>query len=238
MDRKLIAIATITLVRNEREERLLRESLQQLAKLKFPVFITDGGSLPGFLDFLHSFPNFVLSPAKASGVWNQAKSSLLEAYQSNADFIFYTEPDKHDFFRLTLPGILRQLQLNEKSGIVLASRSEAAFKSFPSFQQMTETTINNCCAEVIGKKYEFTYGPFLLNKRLIQYLNLVQEDIGWGWRPYIFSIANKLGFTVETVVGDFFCPPLQHEDTPSERVYRIKQLHQNIQGLLLSTTVV
>ena len=237
MNTQRIAIATITLARNEQEERLLKESLQQLAELNILVFITDGGSLPGFRDFLRSFPNFLISSANVSGVWNQARNSLSEAYQSDANFIFYTEPDKYDFFRLSLPGILNQLQLSEQLGIVMASRSDAAFKSFPSFQQMTETTINNCCAEVIGKKYEYTYGPFLLNKRLIPYLNLVNEDIGWGWRPYIFSIANQLGLSVESVVGDFFCPPLQKEDTPAERAYRIKQLHQNIQGLLLSTTV-
>lgn len=232
-----IAIATITLARDKKEEQLLRQSLQQLAELKLPVFITDGGSLPGFLDFLRSFPHFILSSANVRGVWEQAKNSLIEAYQSDADFIFYTEPDKYDFFRLSLPGMLAHLQVNDQSGIVMASRSESGFASFPAFQRMTETTINNCCEEIIGKKYDYTYGPFLLNKQLIPYLNLVNEDIGWGWRPYIFSTARRLGFTVETYIGDFFCPTLQQEDTPAERIYRMKQLQQNIQGLVMSTAV-
>src|SRR5437868_6757291 len=106
MNKTDISIATITLARDEEEERLLRESLQQLAKFKIPVFITDGGSLPGFLDFLRSFPHFILSNANVRGVWEQAKNSLSEAYEHGCEFIFYTEPDKGDFFRLALADML------------------------------------------------------------------------------------------------------------------------------------
>lgn len=232
-----VAIATITLAREEREEQLLRESLLQLAKLNIPVYITDGGSLPGFLDFLDEFPNFILSKTKVRGVWEQAKNSLSEAYEAGSTFIFYTEPDKYDFFKESLAEILSRVQLDEKSGIVMASRSPSGFATFPAFQQMTETTINNCCEEIIGKQVDYTYGPFLLNRSLVPYLNLVNKDIGWGWRPYMFSIAKRLGYKVEAFEGDFSCPLSQRHDTSSERVYRMRQLNQNIEGILLSTTV-
>jgi hypothetical protein len=237
MTKNDISIATITLARDDEEEMLLRKSLQQLAHLQVPVCITDGGSRPGFVDFLKTFPNFVLSTAEVRGVWEQAKNSLVEASHSNAHFIFYTEPDKFDFFSKSLDEMLQAVRATEKTGIITASRSAAGFATFPAFQQMTETTINNCCAEVIGNKFDFTYGPFLLNKHLVPYLDLVQHDIGWGWRPYIFNIAKRLGFTVEAYEADLYCPQQQREDTLAERVYRMRQLTQNIEGIVLSTRV-
>jgi hypothetical protein len=237
MHKKDITIATITLARDEQEETLMRNALEQLSKLKIPVFITDGGSRPGFLDFLRSFPHFILSKATVKGVWAQAKNSLTEAYQQGSKFIFYTEPDKGDFFAQSLPEMLDRVQTDDKSGIVMASRSAAAFSTFPAFQQMTETAINNCCAEVVGKNLEYTYGPFLLNRQLVPYLALVKEDISWGWRPYVFGTAKRLGYQVESYVGNFYCPVSQREDRATERIYRMRQLSQNMQGIVLSATV-
>jgi hypothetical protein len=237
MNKNSVSIATITLARDEKEEQLLRKSLQQLAELKIPVFITDGGSLPGFVDFLRSFPHFNLSNANVRGVWEQAKNSLFEAYNSKSEFIFYTEPDKLEFFKESLPQLLSEVQTDNKTGIVTASRSEGGFATFPAFQRMTETTINNCCAELVGKTVDFTYGPFLLNRALVPYLKLVNSDIGWGWRPFVFSIAKRLEYDVEAYIRNFSCPLDQREDTPSERIYRMKQLKQNIEGIVLSATV-
>jgi hypothetical protein len=120
-------------------------------------------------------------------------------------------------------------------GIVLAARSAGSFETFPEFQQHTETTINRSCAEVIGEHADFTYGPFLLNKMLIPYLERV-DDLGWGWRPYAFGIAHRLGYRIEFVEKELPCPVEQRADDRSERIYRMKQLSQNIQGLIHSTT--
>lgn len=237
MNKNNLSIATITWARDEGEEALLRESLQHLAKLEIPVFIADGGSNTGFLDFLHGFPHFVLSKEKRRGVFEQVKYSLSKAYQLGSAFIFYTEPDKKDFFQKGLSQMIDQVQADEQSGIIMASRSAAGFATFPAFQQMTETTINNCCKEITGIAVDYTYGPFILNRQLIPYLDLAQQDIGWGWRPYTFGVAHRLGYTIKAFTGDFTCPPLQQEDSHHERIYRMRQLSQNIEGLVLSTNV-
>lgn len=237
MNKHDLSIATITWARDEAEEKLLRQSLQQLAKLQVPVFITDGGSNGGFLDFLKSYPNFILLETAARGVWAQVKNSLLKAYQSGSAFIFYTEPDKHDFFLTGLQRMLDEVIVNERSGIITASRPAAGFATFPAFQQMTETTINNCCTEITGIPIDYTYGPFLINRQLVPYLNLVQEDIGWGWRPYTFVIARRLSYAIEAFTDDFSCPLSQQQDNNAERIYRMRQLTQNIQGIVLATTV-
>lgn len=237
MNQKDISIATITLARDEQEEALLRLSLKRLATLAIPVFITDGGSPPAFIDFLRSFPHFIVSDTVQKGVWHQAKESLLAAHQHGSKFIFYTEPDKQDFFTHSLPAFFSNLTINDHTGIITVSRSPESFATFPLFQQMTETAINHCCAEIIKQNVDFTYGPVLLNSRLIPYLQLVNEDVGWGWRPYIFNIALRLGYTIDTYEGEFECPAFQQKDNPFEKIYRMKQLAQNIQGLVLSTNV-
>jgi hypothetical protein len=237
MDKNKLAIATISWARDAREEQVLRASLEILASLQLPVFITDGGSGPSFVAFLNSIPHFTVLTTAGKGVWAQAKNSLQAAWASQAGHICYTEPDKGDFFLRAMPHFLEAAPGQNQAGVLLASRSETAFATFPAFQQSTETAINRCCAELIGPEVDYTYGPFLLRQELVPYLDLIQEDIGWGWRPFTFGLVHRLGLPVAAWEGDFACPSDQRVDDPGERLYRIRQLHQNIQGLLLSTTI-
>lgn len=237
MERKNTCIATISWARNEAEENLLKTSLTELASLTIPIYIADGGSTASFLEFIQSIPHFTLLHPNAKGVYAQAKKSLLAAYEAGFPFIFYTEPDKEVFFRTGLKKLLEVAMTDEDTGIYQAARSAKGFSTFPAFQQMTETTINNCCKEVIEKDHDYTYGPFLLNSKLAPYLHEVKEDIGWGWRPYLFTIAHRLGLKVDALVDDFVCPPDQREDDQKERIYRMRQLEQNIRGIVLGAIV-
>ena len=91
--------------------------------------------------------------------------------------------------------------------------------------------------EVTGKEYDFTYGPFLLNRQLVPHLQKVKEDIGWGWRAYLFVLAHRLGLTLDAFIDDFVCPPDQRDDDQKERIYRMRQLEQNIRGIVLGSNV-
>ena len=232
-----VAIATITWARDPDEESLLRSALPYLAATGLPVFITDGGSGPSFISFLKSFPQFTVLTTAAKGVWAQAANSIRKAKDHGADFILYTEPDKKDFFQFALQDFLKTVQQTPDAGIILASRSATAFATFPGFQQMTETTINNCCTEITGNRQDYTYGPFLIRRQLTASLDLVKDDIGWGWRPYVFVIAERLGLSITSLTGAFNCPESQRQDTASERIYRMKQLQQNLQGMILAAAV-
>ncbi|MEI6947186.1 hypothetical protein V9K67_08320 [Paraflavisolibacter sp. H34] len=236
MNRKDLSIATMTLVRNEAEEAALTEALTRLAQLEIPVYLTDGGSPPSFLRFLRGFPQFVLQEP-ARGLWPQTKSSLTAAYGGGTPYLFYTEPDKALFFERFLPALLEDLQPDGQTGVVLAARSPGGFATFPPFQQMTETTINRCCAEVIGEPTDYVYGPFLLHRELVPFLDRLPPTIGWGWRPYAFHLARRLGYRVEAVTGDFPCPDDQRREDGAERLHRMRQLAQNMEGLTLSASV-
>lgn len=235
MTKEKMAIATIAWARNKEEEKRLQASLTSLASLRLPVFITDGGSSDAFREFLLSLPQFTVFTAK--GLWPQAKKSITEAAKWGAQSILYTEPDKHLFFQDHFSTLLEQVVIDEKTGVVIASRSAKGFASFPPFQQMTETTINNCCAEVIGQKADYCYGPFLFNTKLIPSLEAITENCGWGWRPFLFTMAHRMGLAVRIMEGDFYCPPDQCLEDATERLYRIKQLTQNLEGLIQAASL-
>ncbi|MBB1286668.1 hypothetical protein HRH25_19975 [Flavisolibacter sp. BT320] len=233
MDTTDLAIATITWARDEKEEALLGESLTTLSRIGLPVFVTDGGSTSSYQDLVRNLPNVSFSQTK--GLWAQAKNSITEAHRSGAKTILYTEPDKLQFFQHHLPQMLENSRWDEKSGVILATRSAKAFASFPAFQQMTETTINRCCAEVTGFATDYLYGPFLFTTDLLPHLDVLPETSGWGWRSFLFVKAHLLGYTLESWEGDYFCPPDQQSDDSVERIYRMKQLAQNIEGIVLAT---
>ena len=224
----------MTLVRDQEEEDLLRESLQILAGYDIPVYITDGGSPRHFLDFLHSFPTFHIAPAAAKGLMAQVSNSIGEARKSGREFILYTEPDKKNFFRM-LDEFLENA--GDEHAIFIAARSENGFNSYPAFQRRSEGAINFCCAEITGADLDFTYGPFLIHRDIAPYLDLVTEDLGWGWRTYMFGIPARLGKSIAEYRGEFLCPPEQGIDIPADRVYRMKQLEQSVRGIVKSTSV-
>ena len=228
-----VSVATISWARNEQEEKFLETSLRYLADSGLPVYITDGGSSPRFLQFLHSFSNFTVLHAK--GLWPQAKTSITSASRAT-EIVLYTEPDKQDFFSTYLSKML-QHKWDESTGVIIASRSEKGFSTFPFFQQLTENTINQCCKEIIGKNIDYCYGPFLFNSRLMYFMDSIKDDCGWGWRPYLFTIAHRLSLNIHSYQDDFNCPPDQRIDNEAERIYRIKQLTQNLNGLIEASMV-
>ena len=235
MNTNNLSIATITWARTPGEENLLRQALEQLSAFNIPVFVTDGGSNSSFIYFVKSLPNFTLVTAEGKGLWPQVQSSLQAAYHSGSTFILYTEPDKKNFFDQSLAGFIKDAAENDKTGIVLAGRSANAFETFPLFQRTSEATINFCCSEITGHPLDYTYGPFLLNRKLVPYLLQVKNDIGWGWRPYSFCIAHHLGYQLNELTGNFECPDDQRTDDAMERIYRMKQLSQSIDGIVVAT---
>lgn len=234
MEEREVAVATMTWARDVEEEALLRESLPLLAGLSLPVFVTDGGSGGAFVDFLRSLPGFHVCDPPRRGPWLQARQSLLAARASGRGFVLYTEPDKGDFFRRVLREFISEAPGGEGVGVVLASRSGDSFATFPEFQRRTEEAINLCCAEVVGADFDFSYGPFLLNRVLAGGLESAPPELGWGWRPYAFGTARRLGYRVESLVRDLPCPPAQREDGPRERLLRMRQLAQSVEGLVQS----
>jgi hypothetical protein len=77
----------------------------------------------------------------------------------------------------------------------------------------------------------------LIHRALIPYLEFLTEDIGWGWRHYILGIAHRLGYSIVQCTGSLPCPTDQRADSRSELMHQMRQLSQNLQGLVLAMTI-
>ena len=150
MNRDDVSIATMTLARDAEEQRVMREALLVLATLGVPVYVTDGGSGEEFVSNLGKMPNTTVCEATSDGLWPQTRRSLEAAAASGARFVLYTEPDKRDFFQHGVGALIAQANSDSSGGVVLASRSQAAYSTFPVFQQYTESVINRCWPSMIS----------------------------------------------------------------------------------------
>jgi len=226
-----VAVATITWARSALEEGLLRRSLTVLAATGLPIAIADRGTSVSFLEFLHGLPRVQVITTE-EGLLAQVRASMAVASGFESPTILYTEPDKESFFRDRLGSYLtRALQLPEHR-LVLAARSDDSFATYPPMQRYTEAVVNHLCGEMLGPRGDYSYGPFLVDPIVLRCLAGLEGSVGWGWRPAVFIAAARLGIPVHHVTADYPCPEEQRVEDAAERVHRMRQLAQNISGLL------
>ena len=127
---------------------------------------------------------------------------------------------------------LRAAPGHTDTGVVLASRSADSFRTFPPMQRYTETVINTLCRELIGVDTDYSYGPFVLHRTLVPLAASMDPRIGWGWRHHLFRMTQRQGLRVVAIEGDYPCPEDQRAEDDAERAHRLRQLSQNLLGLI------
>jgi hypothetical protein len=235
MDTSLVAVTTITWARTPAEEELLRCSLERLAVAALPVAVADAGTNPDFGRFLSQLPAFHVTVPPERGLVAQVTASMALAASLDRPWILYTEPDKALFFGSRLNDFLQRAaedRHGREVGVVLASRSRRSFETYPLMQRYTEGVINGLCADLLGPPGDYSYGPFLMTRTLVPELLQVRREIGWGWRHSAFRAAHRAGLRVDHVTGDYPCPNDQRVEDDAERVHRLRQLSENILGLI------
>jgi hypothetical protein len=226
----------MTLARDAAEEQTLRTSLAHLSSAGLPIAVTDGGSPAGFVESLRGLPNVhVVANHEGPGLVGQVRSSLTYARRWNTTRILYTEPDKHRWFVDHLPAFLGAAAGRPEASLVLASRTPGSFASYPRSQQYAETVVNELCGEATGLVTDYSYGPFMVKTRLLDALETVPLSLGWGWRPYLFVRVARSAGGLAHVDGDYDCPEEQRRDSAEERTHRLRQLAQNISGIVLAS---
>lgn len=227
-----VAVATITWVRSRGEERLIRRSLRRLAGAGLPVAVADRRSSPQFARFLRGLRHVRATDADG-GLLAQVQAALRAAAQLGTPFILYTEPDKERFFAKGLTDFVRRAPDASATGVVLASRSRAAFATFPPMQRYVEGVVNHLSGTVIGVDGDYTYGPFLMNRCLVPDVCAISEDLRWGWRLFACAAARRRGLRVHHHRGDYACPPDQRRESAGDRMHRLRQLSENVNALAL-----
>ena len=197
-----------------------------------PVAVADRGTSPAFSDVIKQLPGFHLTIPSQPGLVGQVKASMALAATFATPFILYVEPDKELFFKYWLRDFLGRASDRADVGVVLASRSDESFETFPQGQQDTERIANQLCGRCIGSSGDFLYGPFLMTRSLLPHVANLETRLGWGWRLSTFVAAHRSGLRVVQVTDDYRCPLAQRTDSDSDRMHRLRQLSENLLGLL------
>ncbi len=227
-----VAVATMTWVRSAAEEETLARALARLADTGLPVAVADRSTSAAFTGFLRRLPGFSVRTVSEPGLVAQVKASVGCAATFRRPFVLYVEPDKEFFFGTPLRDFIGAAPGGGDTGIVLASRSPASFDTFPPMQRYTESVINHLTGELIECTGDYSYGPFLMNGELLPSVAALAPHLGWGWRHFVFLAAHCRGLRVSHVTGDYPCPTDQREETDADRAHRLRQLSQNILGLV------
>jgi hypothetical protein len=229
-----IAITTITLARSVSEERSLRRSIKTLVTLGLPVVVADGGSRVHFVEQIESLGCTMARP-KSRGLVAQVKASLATALRVHpASFVLYTEPDKAAFFSEHLVDFIHSIRIRPGLAMVLAARDSTSFRTFPKGQQWTEQLMNGAAQLLFGKDGDYCYGPILLSRDAAELALSAPEDLGWGWRFWLLRQVARRKLHFRIIEMNSPCPDDQRgEDRRADRIYRVRQLRQNLNGLLL-----
>src|SRR5204863_107260 len=83
----------------------------------------------------------------------------------------------------------------------------------------------------IGTKGDYCYGPFLMTTDSAKVVLDAPDHLGWGWRFFLFGRIHKTGMHIQHVRRSLPCPRSQRRETKPDRIYRLKQLRQNLEGL-------
>jgi hypothetical protein len=232
MNASAVVVATVTWARSDREETALRTSLECLISTGLPIAVADRGTSASFSAFLRSSPGVDVVTPREPGLVPQVKAGVGRALGFGARFVLYTEPDKHWFFQHALMAFIENAPDDDSVGVVMPSRSPDSFQTFPPMQRYTEGVINHLCAQCIGNDGDYSYGPFLIRRMLLPAIADAPDEVGWGWRPFMFRKAHEKGLRLVHAEGDYPCPADQRDEDAAERTHRLRQLGENIRGLI------
>jgi hypothetical protein len=224
----------MTRARNDAEAEAAIASLTALSALGLPIFASDANSIPAFREAVRQIPDLRSCEPGASLV-AQVKSAMRAAAAEGHRYVFYSEPDKREFFTNGARAFLSAAREQNGAAILIAARDEASFATFPIGQQTTERAVQQIAGVFLGPVPDLLYGPLVLDlETALPQFDAIPDDLVWGWRLYLIARAVKSSRGVRGFAGSFPCPLDQRdEDDPASRLYRLEQARQCLEGIRL-----
>jgi hypothetical protein len=228
----LVGLVTMTWAPSSHQEDLLMRSLAVAATLRLPIAIADRNGRPEFVERISGLPRTVVVAAGENGLVPQIMAAFDAALAFEPRMLFYSEPDKETFFSQAAASLLEGALRLDTPALVLAARSDASFATFPPMQRYTESVVNHVCGELVGVAGDYSYGPFVFPRELFSKIRDLPSNLGWGWRLAAFRAARREGLPIVHVLHDVPCPLDQRREDDTERVHRLRQLSENLLGLI------
>ena len=97
---------------------------------------------------------------------------------------------------------------------------------------MNQALANYLCGLRLGYPGDFLYGPFLMTRNLLPHVASVRRPRGLGLAIVHFVAAHRAGLRVVSVTDDHRCPLGQRTENDADRMHRVRQLSENILGLV------
>lgn len=237
-----IGISTITLARSLREEHRITTALHILHKnlaqagRQTPIVVVDGGSGKVFINTIREIPGIDIQITDKKGLFPQVIKSLTWAKELGARAILYTESDKTLFFpqvSIFLDESEKIIRQDPDFGLILAARSPESFVTYPPVQRYEEQKVNAQLTKLTGLDTDYTYGPRIISPDLIEHLQTLPKNVGWGWLSAAVVIAKKLGKKMHAVTMDFPCPEEDLIETERDKKYRQQQAQDHMYAMKL-----
>jgi hypothetical protein len=226
-----VVVATVTWVRSSSDAAMLERSIAALACLACPIAVADRGNSPAFVRALQRIPGVRVVVPTGGGLVAQVHAALELAQNLGASRLLYTEPDKESFFRNCMRSFLDRASACNAS-VVIASRSAESFETYPAMQRYTESVFNQLCGDLLKMPGDYCYGPFLMSRAVAQGACRLAPALSWGWRPAAFRIGQQCGPGIQHIIDDYPCPPDHRREDEHERIHRVRQLSENLRGLI------
>jgi hypothetical protein len=234
----MIPIVTMTLARDRAEADVIIATLRALSENEAPrIFVTDGGSVvEGFLEELQTISRVSLVRPAVRGVTAQMRQSISAAMSHATRGVLYLESNKEWFVASRLSDFMRSAEesltrLDDRFGVALPGRSPASFATYPTQQRASESAINHLISDLTARPSDFTFGPRLISKELLEPILPAGREFGWGWLSIPVVLAHRRSRSISVITMDLPCPEYERAETEADAAYRREQERQHREAI-------
>ncbi len=218
-----INVLTTTFYKSRSETRfhLACQLIGNTVGAGYDVLVVDGSPDPAVGQALKKIGANV-HPQKTQSMGGSRRELFRLAVNANNGWqpgIFvWTEPEKVDIVR-SIPKITAPLECSE-ADIVIPSRTQGSWESYPGFQVVSEQKANATYLEVTGKSFDPMFGPVAFSSKVAECFALCNPTEQFGATDgYIQHFAPltamKEGYKVISVPVDFYYPLVQRVEEES-----------------------
>jgi len=203
-----VVLVTATSYKSNSEADRLRSRLavdlvKKATSQDYPIIVVDGGSLPETVEQLKQAGARIFGQ-QSDSMGGAIREAIQEGLKLDPQVIFWTEPEKVDVVK-NIDLIVRPILRSEAEMVVPKRRD---LKSYPKFQQHSETLINLFWETLTKTALDISFGPKVFKKNLAQYYLEYQGGFGDRWEELNLPLARILneGHKIKSIEVDYTHP--------------------------------